>query len=163
MPGPELHAPAGYYFALPRLLTKMQGGNANRSERSWIEANVVGLSVFGISYLFLARLLPASDAWWAHLLILAPRMFATFLFWLLVLYLNAVLLKLVRGCGFRGGGSDSRMQVVLVTVQTTIFALCLMRTGSWTRVVGVIWLIGVALNLIAAALLAASHAESPNR
>ena len=60
MPDPELHAPAGFYFALPRLVMKLRGGNARRSERSWLEANLVGFAVFGISYLILARLLPSS-------------------------------------------------------------------------------------------------------
>lgn len=161
MPGAETPAQPEFYFSLPRLLMKLGGGNARRTEKSWAEGNLVGFAVFGISYLFLARLLPGDHAWWAHLVILAPLGFATFLFWLVALYLNSVVVKLLRACGFMDGVSDSRAQVVLVAVLTTIFAFCLMRAGSWNRVMGTIWMIGVVLNFIAAALLAGRHADDP--
>ena len=58
------------------------------------------------------------------------------------------------------GVSDSRAQVVLVAALTTVFSLCLVRAESWTRLVGALWIIGVVLNFIAAALLAGSHDQS---
>jgi len=163
MPGAESKAPQppGYYFSLPRLLTKWRGGDARRTEKSWREANTMGLAVFWISYLFFARLLPGGAAGWINLLVLPSLAFATFLFWLMALYLNSLIIKVIRGGGFMSGVSDSRAQVVLVAALTTVFAFCLLRTGSWIRVVGAIWIIGVVLNHIAAALLAGSHADYP--
>lgn len=149
----------GFYFSLPRLVVKWSDGNASRTETSWVEANVVGTAVFGISYLFLARFLPGGSGWWTQLILLVLLGFATFLFWLVVLYANSLIVKLVRACGFLGGVSDARAQVVLVALLTTLFAFCVLRTESWTRVAGAIWMIGVVLNFIAAALLAASHAD----
>src|SRR5262245_20828928 len=85
----------GNYFALPRLLRKIRGGNATRSERNWIEAYTVGNVIFLISYLFAASLVwPKLRAW--ELVIVLPLLLPTiWIAWLIALYLYSLIVK---GC-----------------------------------------------------------------
>jgi len=150
-----------FYFALARLVAKCRGGNGARTEQNWIEANLVGLAVFGISFLFLARLLPGHVSGWPAVALLVPLAFVAFLSWLLVLYVNSLLLRLVRAAGFMRNVTDSRAQCILVAALTTVLAFCLLRSDSWMRIAGAVWIIGVVLNFLSAALLAGSHADHP--
>jgi hypothetical protein len=157
MPIANLSAQPGCYFSLPRLFWKWSGRSARRSEANAAEANLVGLATFGISYLSLASFLSDDLAWWTQLILFVLLGFATFLFWLVALYVNALIIKLLRRLGLMRAVSDSRAQVVLVALLTTIFALYLIQGDSWVRVIGAIWIFAVVLNLVAAALFAGSR------
>ena len=144
----------GYYFALPRLGGKFLGKNTRRSEGSWAEAHIVGVAVYLISYLFAAHLLLASLPKWALVPALFGLLFAMWIFWLIVLYLNSLVVKLCWAWGLFTDLSGNRIQSVLVGILTSIFAAELMTSGSWLRWLGAGWIVAVALNLGAMFVLA---------
>jgi hypothetical protein len=159
MPTPAPNESGGNYFALPRLLRKIRGLNAARSECNWIEACTVGNAIFLITYLFAASLLwPKLRAW--QVVIVLPLLLPTiWIAWLIVLYLNSLIVK---GCWALRLFTDlarNRVQSVLMGIATTILAAQLMVADSWLRWIGLIWIAAVGLNLGAALILALFHEE----
>jgi hypothetical protein len=150
-----------FYFSLPRLLVKMGGRKAERTEGNWLEANAVGLAVFLITYLCGVRLLPAGLEVWSLLPLLVALAFAPWLFWTLTMYINSLVVKVLRPCGLFRDLPANRAQSVLVGILTTVLALQLLVAGSWMRVIGAVWIAAVSLNLFAAIVLAAGHAKRP--
>lgn len=153
------NAPAGNYFALPRLLRKLRGENAKRSEGNWMEAYFVGIIIYLISYLFFAQFLVASLRPWALGPALLGLVFAMWIFWLLALYVNSLVVKLCWVSGLFTDLSANRVQSVLIVILTSAFAAQLMTAGPWTLWIGIIWIAAVALNLSAALLLALFHED----
>jgi hypothetical protein len=150
----------GNYFALPRFIRKLRGGNAARSERNWLEAYVPGAVVYLISYLFTANLLLPKLNWWQIAVSLPLLLFGLWIAWLIVLYINSLIAK---GCEIIGLCADlprRRVQSVLMGILTTMFAAQLLTANPWLRAIGALWIVGVALNLAAALMLALFHDES---
>ena len=160
MQRPEAKSGVGYYFALPRLLARSAGHSGGRTEQNWLEANVVGTFVHAIAFIFAGRLLLADCSLWQQVLLLGPLALLVCASWSLFFYLNSLVLKLLRAAGLMRDLPDNRGQSVIVGITTTLLALQLAETGSWTRVAGWIWIIAVALNLVAAAVLALLHADA---
>jgi hypothetical protein len=158
----EMRAPnelGGNYFALLRLLGKMRGLSATRSEGNWIEAYIAGNAVFLISYLFVASLFwPKLHGWQAALmlLLLVPGVWIA---WLIVLYLHSLVVKLCWALGLCTDLSRNRVQSVLMGIVTTVLAAQLVAAGPWLRWVGTIWIGVVAFNLAAALFLALFYDE----
>ena len=147
----------GNYFALPRLIRKLRGGDATRSEGNWLEAYVLGAVVYLISYLFAANLLLPKLNWWQAVIVLPLLLFGLWISWLIVLYLNALIAK---GCETVGLCADlprRRVQSVLMGILTTMFAAQLLTVNPWLRTIGALWIVAVAINLAAALLLALFH------
>ena len=150
----------GNYFALPRLLRKMRGRSAARSEGNAMELSVAGSVVFVISYLFAASLVWPKSKWW-ELAITLPLLVPTvWIAWLILLYLHSLVVKLCWAVGLCTDLPRNRIQSVLMGVVTTVLAAQLIAGGSWLRWVGLIWFVAVAFNLTAALLLALFDEES---
>ena len=132
----------------------LRGGDPRRAEQNGTEAWVAGLATYLISYLFFAGLIPANFGWPLKGLLLVGLAFLVWLFWLLVLYLNSVILKLVRGLGLFGTLPARRGQSILLAASVTAMAFDLLRRGALAGELGAIWLIAVAMNLAAAMILA---------
>ena len=150
---------SGSYFALPRLIAKLSGASCTRTEGNWLEAYLTGTAIYLISYLFAANLLLAKLGIWQAVVVLPILLFAMWIFWLIVLYLNSLVVKACWSCGLCTDLPPNRIQSVLMGIVTTVFAAQLLAAGSWLRWVGAIWIIAVALNLSAALLLALLHDE----
>ena len=148
-----------FYFALPRLLSKMRGGNGSRAEKNAAEAWVGGVGIYAVSYLYLAGYLSEVGNWSLRGLLLIVLAFLVWLFWLLVLYLNSLILKLLHGVGLFRTLPMRRGQSVLVTTTAAAMALALVQRGSFVSEIGAIWLTATAMNLAAAAVLAFSNGE----
>lgn len=146
-----------FYFSLLRLLAMRRGGDATRAESNGVEAWVAGVAINLVSYLFFARLLPADLKPWLTALSLVALAFVVWLFWLLVLYLNSVIIKSLRLGGFFRTIPIRRAQSILLGTWATAMAIDLLRRDSWMREVAAIWLIAVAMNLAAATVLAFRH------
>lgn len=149
----------GNYFALPRLIQKIRGRNAARSEGNWIEAYLAGSAVYLISYLFGASLFwPKLHSWRVAtaLVLLVP---GVWLAWLIVLYLHSLIVKLCWAFGACTDLSRNRIQSVLMGIVTTAFAAQLLTTNVWWKWVGALWLVAVTLNLTAAFLVALFYEE----
>jgi hypothetical protein len=151
--------PPRFYFALPRLLARLAGGSATRSEQNGTEAAVAGTLVHAITFIFAARLLLAGYATWQQALLLLPVLVVVLLWWSVLMYVNALLIKAARRLGLFRESPDRHLQSVLIGMATTAFALHLVAAGSWMRLLGLAWIAAVVLNLAAAAVLALMHAE----
>jgi hypothetical protein len=157
----QSHAlPVRFYFALPRLLAMLRDRDSSRAEQNGIEAWVGGIAIYLVGYLFFAGLIPADQGWWGKGLLLVGLAFLVWLFWLLVLYLNSVILKLLRGLGLFRALPARRGQSILVGAAASGMAFELIRRGGLIGELGAVWLIAVAMNLAAAVILAFRHGSS---
>jgi hypothetical protein len=143
-----------FYFALPRLMSKWRGGEATRAEKNSSEAWAAGVALYSVSYLFFATLVPAKFEWWLTVLVLIALTFGVWLFWLVLLYLNSLIIKLLRFIGVIRTVPDRHAQSVLVSTTATAMACSLLNSGSWTTDIAALWIIAVTMNLAAAGILA---------
>jgi hypothetical protein len=150
---------AQFYSPLLRLIAKFRGGDTRPVESNGSEARLIGLAIYAVHYVFFAaKLIPLHLAEWLIALLLVALAFWIWLFWLLVLYLNSVIIKLLRRCGFFRTIPDRRLQSILWGVITTAMALELLRCSPWMRELGSIWLLAVGMNLVSALILSFSDA-----
>ena len=146
-----------FYFALPRLIATMRGADGRRAEKNGTEAWVGNIAIYLINYLFFAQFIPAHFQLWQRALLLAALVFLVWLFWLVVLYFNSLIIKLLRQVGLFRSVPTRRAQSILLGTWATAMALDLLERGSWIGEVAAIWLVAVAMNLAAAAVLAFRH------
>ena len=154
-----------FYFSLLRFIAMLRGGDARRSESNATEAWLVGLLIYLIHYLFFAtQLVPSQFAPWLSALVLVAAAFWVWLFWLLLLYINSVIIKLLQLCGLLRAIPIRRAQSGLWGIVTTAMACSFLQNSGWVRELGAIWLVAVGMNLISAAVLAFSNAaRSPGK
>jgi hypothetical protein len=146
--------PVRFYFALPRLLAMLRGGDRRRAEMNGTEAWVAGIATYVISYLFFAGSIPNTLNGWQTGAALVLLAFLVWLFWLFVLYVNSLILKWLRGLGVFRTIPIRRGQSILVATTVTTMAFGVLRAGPLARELAAIWLIAVAMNLTAAMILA---------
>jgi hypothetical protein len=150
-----------FYFALPRLLAQLRGRSATRTEQNWLETNLVGAAMHLIVFAFAAQLLLANLALWQQVLLLLPVVVLVLLAWVIFFSLNLQLIRLLRAAGLFRGLPNVRIQSVAAGLAVTALAWQLLLAGSWMSVLGLVWIVAVVSNLIAAALLAVTHADAP--
>ncbi len=150
-----------FYFALPRLIAQLRGRNASRTENNWLEANIVGGTMHAIVFLFTARLLLSHLPAWQQVLLLLPVVLLVLLSWMLFFAFSKRLIHLLRAFGLFRNLPNFRLHSVIAGAVVTALAGQLVLAGSWMRVLGLVWIGAVLLNLVAAALLAATHADAP--
>jgi hypothetical protein len=90
---------------------------------------------------------------------LATLAFLVSLFWLLMLYLNSLILKMLHGVGLLRSLPVRRGQGVLIVTTTVAMAVALVQGGSFAGEIAALWLTATAMNLIAAAILALSNGK----
>ena len=147
-----------FYFSLPRFIALLRGGDTRRAETNVMEAWFAGLMMYLIHYLFFAHFIPPRLSPWLTALLLIVLAFWVWLFWLLLLYLNSVIINLLRLGGLFRTVATRRTQSILWGIITTAMACELLKDSPWVREIGAIWLVAVALNLASAAVLAFSNA-----
>ena len=154
-----------FYFSLFRVIALLRGGDARRAESNGFEAWLVGLMIYSIHYLFFATLfVPSQLEPWLTALLLVALAFWIWLFWLLLLYINSVIIKLLRICGLFRTLPIRRAQSILWGISTTAMACVLLKSSPALRELGAIWLVAVAMNLVAALVLTFSDAaRSPGK
>jgi hypothetical protein len=154
-----------FYFSLFRLLALFRGGDARRAESNGFEAWLLGLMIYSIQYLFfITLLLPSALGPWQTMLVLVANAFWVWLFWLLLLYINSVIIKALHVCGLLRAIPIRRAQSILWGICTTAMACALLKGSPASRELGAIWLVAVAMNLAAAVVLAFSDAaRSPGK
>ncbi len=144
-----------FNFALPRLIAWLTGGNPERTERNWLEANVVGAFVMLLGYLGLRHWLSGSmTSVLGELVLVIPLILVTWFFWLLALSLGTAIIRLLRSTGMLTAVPDARAQSALVMTIATAFACALTRTSFWISVFAIAWIFAIGANLAAAVLLA---------
>lgn len=148
-----------FYFSLLRAIAMLRGGDARRTESNGFEAWLVGLTMYSIHYLFFAtQFVPSNLEPWLRGLLLIALVFWIWLFWLLLLYLNSVIIKLLRLCGLFQTIPTRRAQSILWGISTTAMAGVLLKSSPSLRELGAIWLLAVVMNLSSAVILAFSDA-----
>ncbi|HAF03963.1 MAG TPA: hypothetical protein DCG89_09200, partial [Spartobacteria bacterium] len=90
----------GSYFSLPRLLSKVIGRGSHFSEGGFFETYLGSLVVLLIPYLFLVDLVMNHVARWMALVAGVALLFAIWIFWLVSLYLNSVMVQVLHRLGF---------------------------------------------------------------
>ena len=145
--------PTRFYFALPRLLAMLRGGDPRRAEQNSAEAWVAGVAIYVISYVFFAGFIPGTSSWLLDGFVLVTLAFIVLLFWLLMLYLNSLILKFLHALGLFRDLPVRRGQSVLIGTTATVMALGLLERGSLAGELGAIWLVALAMNLTAALVL----------
>ena len=146
-----------FYFALPRLIAMMRGADGRRAENNGTEAWTASLAIYLINYLFFAQFMPTDLKLWQTALSLAALVFLVWFFWVLVLHFNSLIIKLLRLIGLFRSIPIRRAQSILLGTLATAMAFHLLSRGSWIGEVASIWLVAVAMNLTAAAVLAFRH------
>ncbi|HEX4640067.1 MAG TPA: hypothetical protein VH252_01695 [Chthoniobacterales bacterium] len=148
-----------FYFALPRLLARLRGGDAGRAEQNSFEAWSANLAIYLISYLYFAGYIPEIPNWGLRALILVALAFLVWFFWLLALYLNSLILKFGANLGLLRSFPTRRGQAVLIVMTATAMAFALVERGSFAGEIGALWLVATAMNLVAALILAFTNGE----
>lgn len=143
-----------FYFSLPRLIALFRGGDPSRAETNPVEAQVAGGAMYLISFLFFAQFVPASFKVWQSALSFMALVIFIALFWLVVLFLNSLIIKLLRLGGILQGIPIRRAQSILLGISTTTMAWSLLQRASWMGEIAAIWVTAVGLNLAAAIVLA---------
>lgn len=146
-----------FYFSLLRLMAMLRGADATRAENKGAEAWLAGVALYLISFLFFAQVLPADLNPWLNALLLVALAFLVWLFWLLVIYLNSLVIKFLRPCGLFRTIPIRRAQSILLVTTATAMAFDLVRRGSWMGEFAASWLVAVGMNLAAAVVLAFRH------
>ncbi len=154
-----------FYFSLFRMLALFRGGDARRAESNGFEAWLLGLMIYSIHYLFFATLLiPPHLETWPRALLLIATAFWIWLFWMLLLYINSVIIQALRIGGLFRTIPIRRAQSILWGIYTTAMAGALLNGSPALRELGAIWLVAVAMNLAAAIVLTFSDvARSPGK
>jgi hypothetical protein len=148
-----------FYFALPRLLATFRGGSSKRAENNGGEAWIASLASYLVSYLFFAQFIPETLGLWSGVLSLVLLPFLVWLLWLLALYLNSLVIKLLQTCGLFRTLPIRRAQSILVAGTATGMALQLLQGDGWSAEIAAIWLVAVGMNLAAATILVLRHGD----
>ena len=143
-----------FYFALPRLLARFRGGSSERAENNGGEAWIGSIATYVVSYLFFAQFIPATLDLWSRVLSFVLLAFLVWLVWLLALFVNSLVIKLLQACGLFRAIPIRRAQSILVAGTASVMSLQLLQGGGWRAEIAAIWLVAVAMNLAAAAILA---------
>jgi hypothetical protein len=140
----------GYAFALPRLVARLAGHKPRRAEFSGAEAYGLGILVFGFSYVFVARaLLPIVRSFVLYLLVLFALPFAIWVAFLLLYYLNSLVIALFRKLGLYAAVTNTPFQHVIIMSLTTGVAFFFLRDEcDWVKSLGIFWLGLVCLNVL---------------
>ena len=142
-----------FYFSLLRLMAMLRGGDPTRVEKNGTEAWVASVAIYLINFLFFAQFVPVTlNILWTALSLIALAFFV-WLFWLLVLYFNSLVIKFLRLFGFLQSIPTRRAQSVLLGISATAMALEMARRGSWMGEIAAIWMVAVGMNLAAALVL----------
>jgi hypothetical protein len=141
----------GYAFALPRLLARLAGREARRAELSAAEAYGLGVLVFGMSCMFVARaLLPMVRPFLLSLLVLFLVPFAVWIAFLLLYYLNSLVVALLRRLRFYSAITNNPFQHVVIMSLTTLIAFHFLGDECrWANSLGLFWLGLLGLNFLA--------------
>ena len=146
---------SGYAFALPRLMARLAGRKVRRAELSRWEAYGTGTLVFGISCIFAARFvlsLVRPVALQALALLFLP--FGIWIAFLLLVYVDSLLVALLRRLGLYSAVTNNPFQHFFIISLTTLLAALLVRDETgWMRSLGSCWIALVALNLLSILLL----------
>jgi hypothetical protein len=142
----------GFYFALPRLLLSFLGERPFHAENNFGEALFAGGIAVALPWLALLEVTGAFDCplgWMSAIALLA----AVFPLWLIVFYLNSLLIRLFRKAQLFKNYANRTLQNAVVLGIVTLCSLYLAFSESFIRWIGVTMLTLIALDLFSAVAL----------
>jgi len=148
-----------FYFALPRLANRMRGRSAHVSENNAVEAYVGSLVLFAVSFLVALGFFAEKFSGWRMIVVTIGLVFAIWIFWVLILYVNSLVIKFLATCGFLRQTSNRHAQDIMIGIIFAALAVRLSIFDSWIRWIGIACLCALAVNLVAAPLLKLSRAR----
>jgi hypothetical protein len=145
----------GYAFALPRLVARLGGRKVRRAELSRWEAYGMGLLVFGISCVFVARaILPIVRPLPLQLFVALLLPFAIWIVFLIVYFVNWLIVTFLRQLGLYSAMTNNPFQhFVIMSLITLLAARLVWDESGWLKSLGLFWLGLVALNWLSIACL----------
>lgn len=144
-----------FYFPLFRAIALLVGSDPRRSESNFTEALIVCLAMYLIHYLFFAaRLIPPNISTTLAVLLLILLAFGVWIFWLLLVYFNSLVIRMVQLLGLFRDIPQRRLQSILWISCTTTMACLLLNDNQFLHEIAALWLVAVVMNLAAAAFLA---------
>ena len=143
--------PIGYAFALPRLAARLAGRKVRRAEFSAGEAYGLGFLVFGLSCVFVTRLLfPFVRPVVFQALFLCLLPIAIWVAFLILYYLNFLVIAVLRRVGLYSAITNNPFQhTVIMSLITGIACSFLRDECDWVKSLGVFWLGLLSFNLLA--------------
>jgi len=138
-----------YAFALPRLAARLAGRKVRRARLSRWEADGTGILVFGLSCVFAGRAVPllVRPGW--QLLTWLALPFVMWVAWLLLFYVDSLIVALFRKMGLcRTVTNHAFQHVVIISLISLLAALLVRDESGWMRLLGAFWIALVALNLL---------------
>lgn len=142
-----------FYFALPRLLNRMRGRRADLSESNAVEAYFGSIGIFAVSFLFGLQLFGDRFSGWSSVVFGLTLLFAIWIFWLFVFYINSLIIKVLRACGFLRETPNRCAQDVFIASVVAAMAYRLSILHGWTSWIGILSLLLFGANLVAALFL----------
>jgi hypothetical protein len=147
------NAVGDYYFALPRLLNRIRGGSDKISESNAAEAYFGSIVALVVSFLFARQLFGGPRPVGQAIAIGSLLFFAVSIFWLLVFYVNSLVIKILRTGGIFRKMANRHAQDILIEIIVGVLAYELSIFVSWTRWLGIFCLLLLGANVVAALLL----------
>lgn len=140
----------GYAFALPRVVARRGGRNVRQAEFSRWEAYGLGILVFGMSCVFVARLfLPFVRPALLQVLVLFLLPFAIWVAFLILYYLNFLTIGVLRRLGLYAALTNNPLQHAVIMALITGIALHFLHDEcTWVKSLGIFWLGLLFLNLL---------------
>lgn len=148
-----LNMKSAFYFALPRLLNRMRGGTDEVSESNAAEAYLGSIGTFIITFLFGLQLFAERFSGWSLIVSAALLVFAVWIFWLAIFYINSIFIKGLRACGLFRGTPNRRVQDIFVGIVVAAMSYRLSILHAWPGWAGWLCLCVLGANFLAAILL----------
>ena len=142
-----------FYFALPRLLNRIRGGTDKVSESNAAESYLGSIGIFIITFVFALQLFAERFSGWSVIAFDLVLVFAVWIFWLIVFYINSLIVKLLRACGLFRGTPNRRAQDIFIAIVLAAMAYRLSILQGWLGWLGLLWLCALGANFLASILL----------
>jgi len=148
-----LNMKSALYFALPRLLNRMRGGTDEVSESNAAEACLGSIGIFIITFVFGLQLFAERFSGWPLIVSAALLVFAVWIFWLAIFYINSIFIKGLRACGLFRGTPNRRAQDLFIGIVVAAMSYRLSILHGWPGWAGWLCLCALGANFLAAILL----------
>ena len=131
----------------------MRGGTDKVSESNAAEAYLGSIGIFIITFVFGLQLFAERFSGWSVIAFDLVLVFAVWIFWLIVFYINSLIVKLLRACGLFRETPNRRAQDIFIAIVLAAMAYRLSILHGWLGWIGWLCLCALGANFLAAILL----------
>ena len=131
----------------------MRGGTDKVSESNAAESYLGSIGIFIITFVFAVQLFAERFSGWSVIAFDLVLVFAVWIFWLVVFYINSLIVKLLRACGLFRETPNRRAQDIFIAIVLAAMAYRLSILHGWLGWIGWLCLCVLGANFLAAILL----------